>query len=53
MAVIYDKQRNKWYGVADEAKKLGVTSGHLHQCLTGKRKAGKELAKKIVIKEVK
>lgn len=52
MAVIYDRERNKWYGVADEAKKLGISSGHLHQCLSGKRAPGKKLAKKIVVKEV-
>lgn len=52
MAVIYDKERKKFYGVADEARKLGITDGHLHQCLTGKRKPGKNLKKKIVVKEV-
>jgi hypothetical protein len=52
MAVIYDPQTGKWYGISDEAKRLGISRFTLDQILKGKRKAGRSLARKIRIREV-
>ena len=52
MAVIYDKNNNAYYGIQREAKRLGVTTGHLSRVLRGER-ISKRLKDKVQIKEVK
>jgi transcriptional regulator with XRE-family HTH domain len=49
--VIYDKTNNSFHGVRREAKRLGVTPGHLSRYLRGERKSAR-LLKKVTVKEV-
>lgn len=51
MAVIFEKETGKYYGVSREARRLGVTMVHLSAVLNGKRES-KRLMKKVQIKEV-
>jgi hypothetical protein len=50
MAVIYDRTTGRYYGMAAEAKRLGVTLPHLSQVLRGIRDS-KSLKRRIRIKE--
>jgi hypothetical protein len=51
MAVIFEKETGRYYGVAREARRLGVTQVHLSGVLSGKRES-KKLMKRIQIKKV-
>jgi uncharacterized C2H2 Zn-finger protein len=51
MAIIRDTKTGKLYGVATEARRLGVSKPHLWLVVNGKRKS-KSLMKRVRIKEV-
>jgi predicted transcriptional regulator len=52
MAIIYDKETGKYYGVAAEAKRIGVCITMLSDYLHGRRNSTR-IAKLVKIKEVK
>lgn len=49
MAVIYDKETDKYYGVAEEARRLGVSFTQLSEVLKGNR-ISKRLMDRVEIK---
>lgn len=54
MALIYDKQHDRYHGIVREAKNLGVTPSHLSRYLRGERKSPRlDKLLKGKIKEVK
>jgi len=52
VGIIRDLRTGKIYGVNAEARRLGISAGHLSLVLNGKRQS-KRLMKRVQIKEVK
>lgn len=52
MAIIHDKKTGEFYGISREARRLGVSPGHLSRIVHGKR-ISKRLMKQVRIKEAK